>query len=44
VYEVELPVNAEISALYNELTKQIGSDVMDNISNAKFYYPMVEKG
>lgn len=41
VYDLELPVTSTLSDVYTELTKQIGQEVIENLTNPKFYYPMV---
>jgi hypothetical protein len=40
-FELEMPITSNITEIYTELTKLIGPEVMENLSNPKFYYSMV---
>lgn len=40
-YDLTLPVTANLAAIFAEMTKVAGADIIDNLSNPKFYYSMV---
>jgi len=40
-FELEMSITSNITEIYAELTKLIGSEVMENLSNPKFYCSMV---
>ena len=40
-YEIELPIKSNLTNVSAELSKLIGPDIMENLSNQKFYYPIV---